>query len=71
MEKVSISKNKFFFWSVIIAVLNPFLSGLIIGLVMLTESDLKKEGRIVTFFSIAWGIIALLLMVKFKHLLIL
>ena len=71
MEQVAIRKNRFFFWAVIIAVLNPIFSGLIIGLVMLTEPDLKKEGRIVTIFSIAWGIIALLLMAKFKHLLIL
>lgn len=69
MEKISIGKNKLFFWSVIIAVLNPVFSGLIIGLVMLTEPDLKKEGRMITIFSAAWGIIALMLVAKFKHLL--
>ena len=70
MEKVNIGKNKLFFWAVIISVLNPILSGLIIGLVMLTEPDLRKEGGIVAFFSVVWGVIALLLMSKFKHLLI-
>lgn len=66
MEQATIRKNKFFFWSVLIAVLNPVFSGLIIGLFMLSEPDLKKEGRIVVIFSIAWGIIALLLISKFQ-----
>lgn len=65
-ERASIRKNRFFFWAVIIAVLNPVFSGLILGLLMLSEPELRKEGRIVTLFSIAWGIIALLLMLKFR-----
>ncbi len=69
MERAGISKNKFFLWAVIIAVLNPVFSGLILGLVMLSEPELKREGRIVTLFSIAWGVIALLLISKFQHLL--
>ena len=66
MEEIHIRKNRFFFWAVVIAVLNPFFSGLILGLYMLSEPDLKKEGRIVTLFSIAWGIIAFLLISKFR-----
>ena len=66
MNKASIGKNKFFFWAVIITVVNPILSGLILGLVMLSEPELKKEGRIVTVFSIVWGIIVLMLLAKFK-----
>lgn len=61
-----INKNRFFFWAVIIAVLNPIFSGLILGLVMLSQADFKKEGRIVTAFSVVWGIIVLMLLAKFK-----
>lgn len=66
MEKAAINKNRLFFWAVVIAVLNPLFSGLILGLVMLSEPELRKEGRTVLLFSIAWGIIALLLIAKFK-----
>lgn len=69
MERASIRKNRFFLWAVIIAVLNPFFSGLILGLYMLSEPDFRKEGRIVTLFSIAWGIIAFLLISKFRSVL--
>lgn len=71
MERVSITKNKFFLVAVIIAILNPILSGLIIGFAMLTEPDLRREGRIVTIFAVVWGIITLALLAKFKHLLVL
>ena len=66
IKKVTIRQNKFFFWAVVIAVLNPFFSGLILGLFMMSEPELKKEGRIVTLFSIAWGIVALMLLSKFR-----
>lgn len=69
MERASIGKTKFFFWAVIIAVLNPVFSGLVLGLLMLSEPDLRREGRIVTAFATIWGIIALALLAKFKHLL--
>lgn len=66
MEQILVKKNRFFFWSVIIAILNPFFSGLILGIFMMSEPGLKKEGRIVTLFSLAWGIIALLLVSRFR-----
>ena len=69
MERAAINKNRFFFWSVIIAILNPVFSGLILGIFMFSEPELRKEGRIVTVFSIAWGVIALLLVSRFRHLL--
>ena len=71
MGEIHIRKNRFFFWAVVIAVLNPFFSGLILGVFMMSEPELKKEGRIVTLFSIAWGIIALLLLSKFRSALLL
>ncbi len=69
MEKATIRKNRFFFWAAVIAVLNPFFSGLILGLYMLSEPDFRKEGRIITLFSIAWGIIAFLLISRFRGML--
>ena len=70
MEHATIRKQRFFIAAVIIAILNPFLSGLILGMVMLKEPDLRKEGRIVLAFSLVWGFIALLLVGKFRHLLL-
>ena len=69
MERAAINKNRFLLWVTIVAILNPVFSGLILGLVMLSEPDLKKEGRIVTFFSLAWGIIAMMLVAKFRDML--
>ncbi|MBI2055336.1 MAG: hypothetical protein HYT42_00360 [Candidatus Sungbacteria bacterium] len=66
MNKAAINKNRLFFWAVIISVLNPIFSGLILGLVLLSEPDFKKEGRVVTLFSLVWGAIVLALLVKFK-----
>ena len=66
MEPVSINKNRLFFWAVIIAVLNPIFSGLILGLVLFSEPGTRREGRIVTLFSIAWGILVLLLVVRYR-----
>ncbi|MBI2639352.1 MAG: hypothetical protein HYW90_00455 [Candidatus Sungbacteria bacterium] len=70
MERASIRKNRFFFLAVIIAILNPVFSGLVLGLFMLFEPDFKKEGRIVLLFSIAWGIIAMLLLTRFRDVLL-
>lgn len=64
---IQINKNKFFFWAVIISVLNPIFSGLILGLVMLSEPDFKKEGRLISVFSIVWGIMLMLIFNKFKQ----
>lgn len=68
-DRITISKQRLFFWSVIIAILNPMFSGLIIGLLMLSEPGLRKEGRIVTLFAVAWGVIAMLLLTRYRHLL--
>lgn len=70
MERATISKQRLFIAAVAIAILNPFLSGIILGTVMLREPDLRREGRIVFAFSLVWGLIALLLVGKFRHLLI-
>ena len=54
---------------VIVAALNPVPSGLIIGLVMLSERDLRKEGMIVTGFSLLWGAILIMLLARYKGIL--
>lgn len=69
-ERANISKNRLFLTAIIIATLNPVFSGLILGLVMLTEPELKKEARIVLLFSLAWGAITIALLAKFQHLLL-
>lgn len=51
---------------VVIAVLNPVFAGLIIGLVLLSEPDFRKEGKIVAAFSLIWGVIFMLLVNKFR-----
>lgn len=66
MEKAAVRKNRFFFLSVIIAILNPIFSGLILGAFMMTEPDLKREGRIVLLFSIVWGVIVLMLALRLR-----
>ena len=70
MEKAGIRKNRLFFWAVIITILNPLFSGLILGLVMLSEPDLKREGRVVTLFAVVWGALALALVARFREFLL-
>lgn len=65
MESTHINKNRFFVWAVIITLLNPVFAGLLLGIWMMGEPDLRKEGRIVTGFAIVWGLLALLLISKF------
>lgn len=64
-EVVSIKRNRLFYGALAVAVLNPIFSGLILGIIMLREPDLKSEGRIVTIFSLVWGALALLLATKY------
>lgn len=64
-EQVTINKNRWFYGALAVAVLNPIFAGLILGILMIREPGLKKEGRIVIIFSLAWGIVALLLAFKY------
>ena len=64
-ELVSIRKNRLFVWAIVITAINPIFAGLLLGIWMIREPDLKREGRIVTLFAVAWGVIALLLVAKF------
>ncbi|MBI4134767.1 MAG: hypothetical protein HY471_01510 [Candidatus Sungbacteria bacterium] len=64
-EVVSIKRNRLYYGALAIAVLNPIFSGLILGVIMLREPELKNEGRIVMLFSIVWGVIAILVAAKY------
>jgi len=58
--KVSLSsKKKWFTVALLITLVNPILSGLIIGSAFLSEPELKKEGKKIIVLAITWGIIAL------------
>lgn len=70
MERASIAKGKFFLWAVVIATVNPILSGIILGAVLWSEPDFRREGKIIAFYSIVWGIIVLLLVNRYRHLLV-
>jgi len=57
-DEVSISsKKKLFIAAIIIAILNPIFSGLILSFVFITESKLRKEGKILLIISFVWAII--------------
>lgn len=56
-----VSRKKWLWLGIIIALLNPIFSGLIIGLAFWTEPELKKEAKIVLAIAVIWGIIALYL----------
>lgn len=51
------SKRKWFIIGIIIAILNPFFSGLIMAFGFLTEPKLRKEGKILVIISFVWMII--------------
>lgn len=61
-EKISlISKKKWFWLGIVIALVNPIFSGLIIGLAFWTEPELKKEAKIILVIAIIWGLITIYL----------
>ncbi len=62
---ITINKNRWFYGSLAIAILNPIFAGLIMGILLIREPGLKREGAIVMFFSLIWGTIALLLAAKY------
>lgn len=64
-EIVSVRKNRWFYGGLLVAAVNPILSGLIVGVLMMMEPSMRKEGRIITAFSIIWGLVVLLLVAKY------
>ncbi len=54
-----VSRKKWLWLGIIVALLNPIFSGLIIGLAFWTEPELKKEAKVILAIAVIWGIIAL------------
>lgn len=59
------SRNRWFFGGLAIAILHPFPGGLIMGILMMREPGMKENGRTVLVFSLIWGLIVLLLALKY------
>lgn len=49
------SRKKWFWLGITIALLNPILCGLILGLTLWTEQGFRKEAKIILLISILWG----------------
>jgi len=64
-DKVTVDKNRWFYWALAVAILNPIFAGLIMGMMFLREPEMKREGAIVMTFSLIWGTIALMLAAKY------
>lgn len=64
-----VKANKWLVGGVVIAILNPIPSGIILGIVMITEKDLSKIGRIVLAISALLVIITFLIffLAPIKH----
>lgn len=55
------SKKRWFYIGVAIAILNPIVSGLILGVFFWRESEMQREGKIITIVSAVWGAVVLVL----------
>ena len=61
-------KNRWFYGGLLIAILNPIFAGLIVGMLLVREPDMRREGMIILSFSFVWGIIVLLLAARYGEL---
>lgn len=64
-EQVIMHRSRWFHGALAIAILNPIFAGLILGVLMWRSPNMRREGRIITVFSLAWGLITLLLALKY------
>jgi hypothetical protein len=53
------SKKRWFYAGLTIALLNPIFCGIIFGVFLWNEPELKKEGKIITMVAVIWGAIIL------------
>ncbi len=60
-EKISLSSKKKWFWLAIAITLISPISGVILAIAFLTESELKNQGKIILPFSIIWGVVFIFL----------
>ncbi|KKW20963.1 MAG: hypothetical protein UY75_C0006G0019 [Parcubacteria group bacterium GW2011_GWC2_52_8c] len=64
-DKIAVDKNRWFYGALAIAILNPIFAGLIMGMLLMREPEMRREGMIVMTFSLIWGAIALMLAAKY------
>jgi len=55
------SKQKLIILGILIILVNPFLAVLIFSLYLLSEPELKKEGKLILILSLLWGGISFIL----------
>lgn len=59
---LKLSSRKRWFWLfLIISFLNPIFSGLILGVSLISEPEMKKEGKIILAIAILWGTVVFIL----------
>ena len=57
-EPIRLSSQKKWFWiGMFIAFIQPVFAGLILGIALWTEGSMRKQGQIITWFSVIWTVI--------------
>lgn len=64
-EEIIIPKNRLFYTALAIAVINPIFGGLIMGWFLSRTPQARREGIIVTLFSLVWGVVVLMIALKY------
>jgi len=59
------SKNRWFYGAIAISIFNPIPCGIIMGILLLREPNMKQEGRTTLIFSLLWGLIMTLIAFKY------
>ena len=50
------SKSKWFWLAITIAVLNPIICGVILGITLWTEPKYRKQAKLILVISVVWGV---------------
>ncbi|MCX7779264.1 MAG: hypothetical protein N2259_03445 [Patescibacteria group bacterium] len=65
-EKITLkSKQKLMIIGLLITLVNPIFAGLIYGLFLSSEPELKKEGKLIILLSLLWGGVSFILARRF------
>lgn len=59
--------KKWFWVGMLIALLNPVFGGIIVGIAMLTEPNLKKQGKLTIVLSVIWFFVVLNILILVKQ----
>ncbi len=55
------SKKTLFRVALAVAIFNPIVSGVLIGIYFWREPEMKREGKIITAVALVWGVVVLVL----------